>query len=129
MRRAMAARKVPTPVAEAIVTVYTTLRNNDEARRLATTLLEDRLIACANVFPVWSLYRWEDTLKDETEVAVLLKTHADRVPALMKRIPEIHPYEVPCIEVFPARDVHDPFAEWVQGETGTVEEASAPGPR
>jgi periplasmic divalent cation tolerance protein len=107
-----------------VVVLYTTVSNNDAARRLAVALLEERLIACANVFPVWSMYHWEGQLQDENEIAILMKTHPEHVPALMARIPELHPYETPAIEVFSLSDAHPPFAAWIAEETGAY---SAPG--
>jgi periplasmic divalent cation tolerance protein len=110
--------------AEAPVTVYTTIGTEDAARDLATTLLDERLIACANVFPVWSMFHWEGAVRSESELVMLLKTTQANVEALLKRVPEIHPYEVPCVEVFPAQQVHPPFAKWRATEASPLESAA-----
>ena len=98
------------------VTVYTTIAGEDAARDLASALLEERLIACANVFPVWSMFHWEGSVQSESELVMLLKSTEDQVPALMKRVPELHPYEVPCVEVFRAMEVHPAFHQWLAKE-------------
>lgn len=101
----------------ATVSVYVTVGGEEEAAALAAGLLERRLIACANTWPIRSHFRWEGKTNDEPEVAMWLKTTADRVDALMAAIPELHGYDVPCVEVFPAGPVHPPFAAWVRDET------------
>lgn len=109
------------------VMVYTTIGSEDTARDLAQTLLNERLIACANVFPVWSMFHWKGEVQSESELVMLLKTDQGQVPALMKRVPEIHPYETPCVEVFQASKVHGPFGKWLKDETGadrSAEEAT-----
>ncbi len=99
------------------VMVYTTIGSEDTARDLAQTLLTERLIACANVFPVWSMFHWKGAVQSESELVMILKTDETRVPDLIRRIPEIHPYETPGVEVFPASHVHGPFGKWLKDET------------
>ena len=101
----------------ATVSVYVTVATDDDAALLARELLDRRLIACANTWPIRSHYRWEEEAKDAPEVAMWLKTTRDRVDALMAALPGLHPYDVPCIEVFDAAPVHPAFAAWVRDET------------
>ncbi len=112
------------------VTIYTTLDTEDAARDFASKLLDERLIACANVFPVWSMFHWEGAVKSQSELVVFLKTTRARVEDLRKRIPEIHPYEVPCIEVYGVNEAHAPFAKWLADEAdGRPGERAKPEPR
>ena len=67
--------------------VLTTVASAEEAQRLVRTLLERRLIACGTLLPrARSWYRWNDAIADETEFVVLLKTTAERVPALEQAV-------------------------------------------
>lgn len=84
----------------------------DAAEDIATTLVEERLAACVNRMPITSVYRWEDDIHTDDEVALLAKTTADCYEALESRIVEVHPYDVPCIERFEERDVLTEFADW-----------------
>lgn len=95
-------------------TVYTTLASEEDARGLAAALLADRLIACANLFPLRSLYTWKGEVQDETEVGVFFKTTEDRLDDLLRVLPDRHPYEVPCVEVWPIDRVHPAFGDWVR---------------
>jgi periplasmic divalent cation tolerance protein len=81
--------------------VFTTLANEDDAARIVRSLVEERLIACANLLPAArSLYRWEGRVADEREVIVLMKSRKQDWTALLSRLHELHPYQVPeCIAV------------------------------
>jgi periplasmic divalent cation tolerance protein len=105
-------------VSEAIVTVYATFGSEEEARRIARTLVEERLAACANLLgPCHSIYRWQGRVEESAEQAALFKTGADRAEALMARLAELHSYDVPAAVVWPVTKALSPYREWVQGET------------
>ncbi|PIN73723.1 divalent-cation tolerance protein CutA [Candidatus Woesearchaeota archaeon CG10_big_fil_rev_8_21_14_0_10_45_16] len=92
--------------------VYTTLSTEQEAKRISTVLIEKKLIACANLFPIQSIYAWEGSVKEEPEYVVLMKTTSERAEDAKAELEKIHPYEVPCICLIPA-DSTKPFAGWL----------------
>ncbi|HYJ84265.1 MAG TPA: divalent-cation tolerance protein CutA [Allosphingosinicella sp.] len=101
-----------------IVTVYATFASQDEAGRIARTLVEERLAACANVLgPCRSIYRWQGAIEEAEEVAALFKTRADLAEALIARLEELHSYDVPAAVVWPVADALGKFANWVETET------------
>ena len=100
-----------------IVTVYATFPNEEEARRIARTLVEERLAACANIFPCRSVYRWEGKIEEAGEIAAILKTRADQAPSLLLRLSELHSYDVPAAVVWPIADALAPYSEWVETES------------
>ena len=103
-----------------IVTLYMTAANEEEAVAIAQRLLDERLIACANILPgVRSLYRWQGQVQDEGEVAVLMKTRADLATVATARIAVLHSYDVPCVAAWPAAHAHLPYIDWVRAQTGT----------
>lgn len=70
----------------------------ESAEAVAGQLLDERLIACANILPaIRSLYRWNGERGEGTEVAVLFKTRADLLDAAVARLESLHPYEAPAI--------------------------------
>ena len=85
---------------EALI-VFTTFASEADAARVARTLVDERLVACANLLPgARSIYRWKDGVEDQHEVVVLMKTRKQDWTALLSRLHELHPYEVPeCIAV------------------------------
>jgi len=105
-------------VPEALKIIYTTCASRRDAERLARALVKERLAACANIFPrIVSIFRWQGKIQREREVAVLLKTRAGKVKAAVRRLLELHPYEVPGIEVWGTSNIPKAFRKWVEGET------------
>lgn len=87
-----------------------------DSERIAKTLVEERLVACANVYPVRSVYRWKGETTLDEEHTMLLKVAADRVEALRARLCELHPYELPefvVLDVDVARSL-DAYVAWVR---------------
>jgi len=83
---------------------------------LARTLVEERLIACANLVDgVRSIFRWQGAVEDEREALAILKTTADRLEALSARVAELHPYEVPELLALPVVEGAEAYLEWVAG--------------
>lgn len=105
------------------VLVLTTMpAAGDAATVFARTLVEERLVACANLLPpMRSIYRWEGDVQDDEERQVVLKTTSARVPALLDRIRQLHPYDVPEFIVLPVADGSEAYLEWIRG-------ATSPGP-
>ena len=96
-----------------------TVPDAEVGRRLARALLQERLIACANLVPgVASLYRWEGELQEEDEVLLVMKTRSGLVPRLVARIPELHPYELPEVLALRVDDGLPAYCRWVLDETG-----------
>ncbi len=99
--------------------IFTTLPNADAAVVLARAVVEERLAACANLFPaVRSFYKWEGKLQDENEVLLLIKTRAEHLERLKLRILELHPYEVPEILAVPVEAGYAPYLDWLAKQTG-----------
>lgn len=98
--------------------VLVTAPDAETGARVARTLLEDHLVACANLLPqVRSLYRWEGRVEDEPEVLLVLKTRSALVDALSERVREVHPYDVPEVIALPVTAGHAPYLKWVLEET------------
>lgn len=98
--------------------VLTTVPDRGVGEGLARRLVEERLIACANVLPgVTSVYRWEGEVARESEVLVLMKTTASRVAQVFRRIGELHPYEVPELVAVSVDAVAAAYGGWVRDET------------
>ena len=95
--------------------LYTTFPAADEALAVARTLIDERLVACANLLPgMRSIYRWQGTVESAEEVVLLLKTTAARMAQAMARIAQLHPHDVPCVVEVPLGAVHGPYGEWLR---------------
>jgi len=95
--------------------VFTTFSNEDDAARVTRALIEERLIACANLLPgARSLYRWKEGIEDRQEVLVLMKSRKQDWSALISRLHELHPYETPeCVAVRVAAGAPK-YMEWLE---------------
>ncbi len=99
---------------EKIVLAYVTCGSRGEARRIALTLVRERLAACVNVTPVESFFYWKDELERSREWLLLAKTLARDAKRVEKRVRELHSYEVPCIVFYPAVGGFKKYFDWVK---------------
>ena len=100
-----------------IVSIYSTFGSDEEARRIARILVEERLAACANILaPCHSIYRWQGRIEEAAEVPVIFKTRADGAARLIARIGELHSYDVPAAVVWPIAEAVPAYAAWVVAE-------------
>ncbi len=97
-----------------IAVVLVTAPNEENAALIARTLVEERLIMCANLLPgVRSIYRWEGAVADEREVMMVLKAPAANYPALQARILSLHPYTVPEVLRLEVPEGSPAYLQWV----------------
>jgi periplasmic divalent cation tolerance protein len=98
--------------------VLSTCPDAETAARIARALVDASLVACVNVVPgLRSIYRWNDSIRDDQEVLMILKTAADRLPDARHRLVALHPYEVPEVVALPVADGHDAYLSWVYSAT------------
>ena len=95
--------------------VTTTLPDQAAAERVGAAMVEERLAACAQVIgPVSSTYRWQGKVEHASEWYCHLKTTRERLPALSRRIRELHPYEVPEIIAVPIVGGDAAYLSWIE---------------
>ena len=94
-----------------------TCSSPDEARRISRNLVDARLAACVTVLPgVESIYRWNDAVETANEVLLVIKTSAERFPALKSAILDLHTYEVPEVIALPVAGGSEPYLTWLLGQ-------------
>jgi periplasmic divalent cation tolerance protein len=99
------------------VSIYITVGMEKEAKNIAKTLLKKKLIACANLFPVMSLFYWEDRLQEDDEIALIMKTRNELVDKVIDEIKKLHSYEIPCIVVWQISKGNEDYLSWIEKET------------
>lgn len=100
------------------ILIYMTAADKVEAVKISQALLEEKLVACANIMaPHTALYRWESQVKRSEEVAVIFKTRADLFDRARDIITARHSYDCPCVVALPITDGHQPFLDWIAAET------------
>ena len=100
------------------VVILVTAPDETVAAELGRRLVEERLVACANVVPgLKSIYWWEGAVEEASEVLVLLKARGADVGRISKRVEELHPYSVPEVIATPIVDGLSDYLSWIQAET------------
>lgn len=97
--------------------VYTTVPNKKEAVKISTALLEDKLAACVNIFPIDSIYLWEGKIQNCKELAMFIKTRKRLVGKVIKKVEKLHKYDIPCIISIPLEKGSKSFLKWLYQET------------
>ena len=97
--------------------IYITTKDEEEARKIGKTLVEEKLVACVNIHPIKSIYWWEEEIMEESEIAMLVKTKAELVDEVIKRVKQLHSYEVPCIISLPIEKGYPDFLKWINQST------------
>lgn len=102
---------------EAIV-VYITAPKEDEAARIAKTIVEEGLAGCVNIIRgIRSIYSWQGKIEDEPEVLMIVKTKKDLFEPLSKKVKELHSYTVPEIIALPIIEGNKDYLRWLKEVT------------
>ena len=97
------------------VIVLVTTASKQEAEKIANHLLNDKLIACANIVgPVTSLFHWSGSIDRAEEYLVLMKSRQDLFDRLTEAVKTVHSYAVPEILALPVADGSRTYLDWLQ---------------
>ena len=99
--------------------VYLTCPDLETARKIGQILLDERLIACHNIFSgaLEAGFLWKGQQEKSGEIAMIVKTMEDRFVELNKRILAIHPYETPCVIAIQIVAGNPDFLAWINDST------------
>lgn len=98
--------------------IYSTIDDIKDARRIATTLIEEQLVACVNIIPkIESIYRWKGKIENDEEIIIIAKTVDKNVKKTIQRIKQIHTYELPDIIVIPIIGGLKEYLDYINNET------------
>ncbi|MEN8237103.1 MAG: divalent-cation tolerance protein CutA [Pseudomonadota bacterium] len=98
--------------------VYLTVGDMKEAKKIATVLVEERLVACINIFEkITSIYKWGGELQENGEVAMIAKTTRPNIPSVVERVKELHSHKTPCIVSAPITSGNQEYLNWVYEAT------------
>ena len=95
--------------------VYITCKNQEEAEKISMRLLKKRLIVCANIFPIKSMYRWKGKIENQKEFVMLAKTLEKNFVKIQEEVSKLHSYEIPCVLRIDA-EANEGYDKWVKGE-------------
>lgn len=84
-----------------------------EAQRIVDSLLEQKLIACAEFIEVKSKYAWKGKLRDDKEIRLVMESAAHLFDAVEEEVKKLHSYEVFVLQSMPVHRVSDTAAAWL----------------
>lgn len=94
--------------------VLITFPSPDEARRVGTVLVDERIAACVNVLAgVQSLFDWQGAREEATEALAVVKTTHQRLADLAARVKSLHSYSVPEIIALPIVGGDESYLKWM----------------
>jgi len=98
--------------------VFITASSDKEAEKIASVLVEKKLVACVNIFPgIQSLFWWEGNLCREQEVFMMAKTRVALFPQLRDEVKKLHSYKVPEIILLPIAEGSADYLAWIEEVT------------
>jgi periplasmic divalent cation tolerance protein len=101
--------------------VLITASSQEEAQKIARTMVEERLFACANIVsPIQSIYHWQGKICDDKEALIIAKTKTGLFPSVVKRVKELHSYQVPEVLFLPVVQGSEDYLNWVGTETRAI---------
>ncbi|WP_413288619.1 divalent-cation tolerance protein CutA [Bdellovibrio sp. HCB337] len=95
---------------------YVTCPSQDVARKISSKLLNEGLVACANILPgMESIYWWEGKIETSQEVVLILKATDVQSSRIIARVESLHPYNTPCILSLPVEKGSEAYVRWLKG--------------
>lgn len=68
-------------------------------------------VTCANILPgIESIYWWEGRVQADNEVALIAKTLAELLDAVIAKVWSLHSYTCPCVVAWPIAAGHPPIS-------------------
>ncbi|MDR1383533.1 MAG: divalent-cation tolerance protein CutA [Planctomycetaceae bacterium] len=98
------------------VEIQTACGDEQEARKIATAVVEKHLAACVHVFPITSIYRWKGGIETGNEWLCVIKTTHKRFPAIRDAVRQMHSYECPQIVMLPIIDGEKNYLDWLSDQ-------------
>ena len=89
--------------------------------RVNNGFLEERLAACVNILPnITSKYWWEGAIQNDSESILMIKTRGDLAADLMKKVKEVHSYDVPEVISVNVKEGSPEYLDWVEKVTKPI---------
>jgi periplasmic divalent cation tolerance protein len=96
------------------ILILVTTSSKKEAEKISQALLNQKLIACANIVgPVSSHFHWDGKVEQAEEFLVLMKSRLDLFDAISEQVKALHSYEVPEIVALPIVAGSKTYLEWL----------------
>jgi len=103
---------------KAYIIIFITACSDQEANKIASALVNEKLVACVNIIPkIHSIYWWENKVCQEDEVMLIAKSTQSLFPTIIHRVKSLHSYKVPEILSFPILEGLPEYLNWIEEAT------------
>ena len=94
---------------------YIITPNKREAKQIAIKLLENKLIACANIIGnVSSYFVWKNKVQNSKEIIICGKTTSKNQKKIIQAVKSLHSYSVPCVIFLDITNGNKGFLKWIK---------------
>lgn len=94
--------------------IYSTAGSKKEAAKIAKALVDERLVACVNYFPINSIYRWNKKTEQAREYAMISKTLKKNFGKIKNKIKKMHSYKTPSIVSLAIENGDEKYLQWIE---------------
>ncbi|ESQ51970.1 hypothetical protein EUTSA_v10017289mg [Eutrema salsugineum] len=100
------------------IVVYVTVPNREAGKKLANSIVQEKLAACVNIVPgIESVYEWEGKVQSDSEELLIIKTRQSLLESLTEHVNANHEYDVPEVIALPITGGSDKYIEWLKNST------------
>ncbi|KAK2992100.1 hypothetical protein RJ640_023483 [Escallonia rubra] len=108
------------------IVVYVTVPNKEAGKKLAESIVKEKLAACVNRVPgmcpcyctrIESVYQWQGEIQTDSEELLIIKTRESLLEALTAHVKANHEYEVPEVIALPITGGNLQYLEWIKNST------------
>ena len=100
------------------IVIYVTVENLEQANKISSTLVEQKLAACVNIIDqVDSIYSWKGKIEQAKEKLLMIKTRKELFAKVSDAVKALHSYEVPEIIALPIIEGNSDYLDWIDKTT------------
>ena len=96
-----------------MIFIYTTCANSDEANSLGKLIIEKKMGACVDYWPVNSMYIDGGGLKELPQTMMMVTTFEPKLEDVNDFISKHHSYSVPLVAGVDVRRINRAYKEWL----------------
>lgn len=98
-----------------MILLYIPCRNEKEALRISEKIVREKLCVCTNIVPkIKSVYEWKGKMIKDSESVMICKVLVKKKAKAIKRIKELHSYDVPFIGEIKLSAVNKDYLKWAE---------------
>ncbi|XP_035551256.1 protein CutA, chloroplastic isoform X4 [Juglans regia] len=98
------------------IVVYVTVPNKELGKKLAESIVREKLAACVNRVPgIESVYEWKGEIQTDNEELLIIKTRQSLLEALTEHVKANH--DVPEVIALPITGGSLQYLEWIKNST------------